>query len=408
MVDETLKDRRTATYTNWEKGANNIASSDRLPAGFARDILNADPTPGGRLELRIGYERVYDGAAVRGVLALGSKLLIADGASLVEFNTATNSSRVIRTIDSSGHFVGAVLNNELFFCTETECLRYDGTTVRGWGVPDVNAQPPVVVSSGGSIPAGYYQLAMTYTDGDGQEGGTDKPLVVMVNDGGLITVTVPTPPAGCTANLYVGAINSGTPYFQTSTTAGGSVAIGAVRDDTARCGTILMRAPVPGSHITEHNSTLAVANGAVVQMTQPMRKHLVSRATGFFQYPVDVGMLLSVNGVLIISADRTYALDNAETSGVNQRVLLEYPAVAGTAVLLPSGEGAWMTKYGQAITDGRIVRLPNETSFAPIKAGSGAAGVVDHNGNQLVVTTLQGAQRPNSLAASDFFIGEVK
>ena len=66
-----------------------------------------------------------------------------------------------------------------------------------------------------------------------------------------------------------------------------------------------------------------------------------------------------------------------------------------------------MTRYGQAVLSGDGIQLVNRETFAPVKADNGAAGVLDENGNQLVVTTMQGANKPNPLAASDFFIGEI-
>lgn len=66
-----------------------------------------------------------------------------------------------------------------------------------------------------------------------------------------------------------------------------------------------------------------------------------------------------------------------------------------------------MTRYGQAITNGDGVQLVNRETFAPVDTSSGAAGVLENNGNQMVVTTLQGKNRPNPLAASDFFVGEI-
>lgn len=66
-----------------------------------------------------------------------------------------------------------------------------------------------------------------------------------------------------------------------------------------------------------------------------------------------------------------------------------------------------MTRYGQAITNGDDVQLVNRESFVPEEADAGVAGVLDANGNQLVVTTMKGKSRANPLAASDFFIGEI-
>lgn len=391
---------------DWTKGANNIASKDRLPDGFVRRAVNVDPVPGGTFAMRTGYEQVYAGTNVRGVLSLGDKLLIADGTDLVEYNATTNSSRVLRTIAGAGVFVGDVFNERLYFCTENEALEYDGATVREWGVPDVLNQPAVAVGSGGSLHAGGYQVALTYTDEYGREGGTDKPAVVLVADNASLLVSVPTPPFGCEANLYVSAQNGSTLYWQGSYTVAETVIIGAVRDDTAECGTILLRRPQPGHIVTSHNGVLVVAVDNYITMTNPMQPHLMNRTKGFFQYPVRVGGVVS-SDALFVSADKCYAVSGAETATPEQATALEFPCVPGTMALLPDGRGTWMTRYGQAVTNGTGADLLHKDAFAPLPAQSGASGVVDYNGNQLVVTALRGVGDSNPLAAADFFIAEV-
>lgn len=396
----------TDKRSNWSRGANNIASKDRLPEAFVRHAVNLDPLPGGRLALRAGYEQVYVGGAVRGVLALGNNLLIADGTELVEVNSDTGASRVLRTIAGAGSFSGAVLNEVLYLSTANECLEYDGLNVRVWGVADVLNQPAIAATTPGGLIAGYYQVAMTFTDADGREGGTDRPSVIAVTEGGAITVTVASIPAGHTANIYVGSVNGETLYLQGTLPAPGAFNVGIVDDSTARCSTILTRAPSPGQIVVAHNSVLVVATNNVATFTLPMRPHLVNRVRGFVQYGADIGAMVSA-AALFISADKCYALTNVETDGITQSVVLEFPAYSGTAVQLPDGRGAWMTRYGQAITDGNSAKLVNRETFAPVNAAAGASGVLDHNGNQLVVTTLRGNDRPNPLAASDFFIGEI-
>jgi hypothetical protein len=391
---------------DWSKGANNLASSDRLPEGFVRHAVNLDPLPGGRLALRAGYEQVYAGTAVRGALSLGKNLLIADGSSLVELNTESGASRALRTIAGAGSFSGSVLNDVLYFSTENECLQYDGTEVRPWGVPDVLYQPTVTASAAGGLIDGYYQVAVTHTDAWGREGGTDKPVVIFAATGSALTISITAIPAGCRANIYVGSVNGSTLYLQNSVSITGGVVVGQVRDDTARCTTVLTRAPRPGRIVVAHNATLAVANNNVVEMTKPMQPHLVDRVSGFLQFGADVGAMVSADA-LFVSADRCYSLTNVEGDGISQKTVLEFPAIPGTAVQLPDGRGAFMTRYGQAITNGDELQLVNRDTFAPVDTSSGAAGVLDHNGNQLVVTTLQGKNRPNPLAASDFFVGEI-
>ena len=391
---------------DWAKGANNIASKDRLPGGFVRHAVNVDPLPGGRMALRSGYESVYQGTAPRGVLALGRKLLIADGEDLVELNTDTNSSRVLRSIAGAGAFAGDVLNERLYFCTENECLEYDGAEVRPWGVPDTANQPTISAAGAGGLVEGYYQVALTLTDAWGREGGTDKPVVIFAATNSALLINVPAPPTGYTTNVYVGSVNGGTLYLQAVADAAKTVNVGIVRDDVQRCTTVLLRRPIPGTQVVAHNGTLAVASGNLVQVTRPMQAHLVDRVRGFLQYPAPVNAMVSA-GALFVSADKCYSLTNVETDGISQKVVLEYPAITGTAVLLPDGRGAWMTRYGQAITNGDDVELVNRESFVPQEADAGAAGVADVNGNQLVVTTMKGKNRANPLAASDFFIGEI-
>ncbi len=393
---------------NWSVGANNIASRDRLPENSIRAGINVDPLPGGRLALRAGYEVRYSGTAVRAMLALGDKLLIADGTDLVEFNTATNSSRVLRQIAGAGPVVGDVLNERLYFCTANEALEYDGSIVRPWGVPDVLSQPALSSGSGGTLLDGHYQVAMTFTDQWGREGGTDRPVIIHAPAGGQLSVTVPALPVGCTANLYVSAVGGSTLYRQRSVQVAGVVQIGSVNDDTARCETVLARAPQPGHRLCIHDeSVLAIAIDRHVQLTRPLRPHLVDRARGFFQYPCAIGELLSAFGTLYVSADKVYALSNAQTPDVVQPNALKHPAIPGTGVMLPDGRCAWMTRYGQAIAGADGVQLVNRNTFAPAASPKGIAGVLEHNGNQLIVSALRGQHSPNPLVATDHFIGEV-
>lgn len=378
-----------------------------MPENTVREAINLDPLPGGRLALRIGYERVYVGAAVRGVLALRDRLLIADGEDLVEFNISTSSHRVLRHIIASGPFVGAVLNEHLYFCTADECLEYDGSTVRMWGVPDVLLQPRVTAGLGGTLLPGHYSVAVTHIDQWGREGGTDRPVVIAAPAGGLLSIHVDSVPEGCRAIVYVGQADGATLYRQGVLSAPGTFDVGAVRDDLERCTTILARAPSPGHIVAEHNSVLAVAIGRYVQITMPMRPHLVNRVRDFFQYPVRVGVLLSAAGRLYVSSDRMYSIGGVETEEVEQPTALKFPAIPGTGVVLPDDRGAWMTKYGMVIAGPDGVQMVNRQAFAPVDSPRGSAGVLDHNGNQLVVSALTGFNRPNPLASTDTFIGEV-
>ena len=387
----------------WNKGVNNLSQDKRVPEGFVRHAVNVDATPDGLLTARIGYERLYQGTAVRGVLSLGQKLLVADGTDLVEVD-ASGGSRVLRAIAGAGQFVGAELNGVLYFCTANECLKYDGLTVTRWGVPDVFYQP-AVAETAGALPAGHYQVAMTLVDADGVEGGTDKPAVIKISAGAILVFVPPLEP-GYRANIYTSTVDGDTLYLQQTVQGDTEVTVAAVRDDRARCQTVLFRAPTPATRITKHNASLVLADGNTVWWTKPMQPHLVDRTKGFVQYPSPVGEIGS-DGALFVSADKCYALTNVETDDIAQSTVLEFPAYSGTGVALSDGRFAWMTKYGQAISDAGKMTLVNSGSFVPAEATAGAAGVVDHNGSQTIITTTRNSTGGNSMAAADYFLGEI-
>src|SRR5574343_279077 len=230
----------------WPGGVNNLAPRDRLPEGEVRSAVNLDPNSGGTFNLRAGFDEVCSGTDIRGVLALGDKLLIADGTSLIEFNTNTSSARTLRTIAGAGLFNGCEHAGILYFCTATECLEYDGLGVRPWGVPDVLYQPEVTAGLGGALRAGHYQIAVTFIDQWGREGGPDQPLVIAVKEGGSLTVELPTPPPGGRVALYASPINATTLYRQDTYKTPRSVVLTSMRDDGARLDTVLQRAPTPG------------------------------------------------------------------------------------------------------------------------------------------------------------------
>lgn len=396
MVDPQAQ---TPQHLDWSQGTNNLTPRDRQPAGTARRLVNVDPLKGGKLGLRTDGKRLMLGTNVRGVLALGRKLLIADGADLVEFSVDTNSSRVLRTITSSGVFAGDVINDRLYFCTANEALEYDGNEVRPWGVTDVTAQPPVAATPGGLLD-GAYKVAVTYVDQWGREGGTDRAVFLNVTTGGL-TVGPVSVPAGHTANVYVGPNSASSLYLQAQLSDGESSVITQLRDDTQRCTTEFKRAPRPGHIVRAANGVIAVATGRAVQLTEPFQPHLVDRGRAFFQYSQRVGEVLWDGLALYTSADKCYRLTNIETREVLQRIVLDFPAIPGSGAALPDGRAAWMTPYGQAVSTETGMELLHRDRYAAPYAESGTAGVVDCNGVQLIVTVMRGRKFKNPLAVKE-------
>lgn len=398
MVDPVVR-------RSWPGGINNRADWRAVPDGFVRDSVNIDPLSGRGLALREGYEAIYRGNNVRGCLAVGTSLLIADGTDLVHFDTRTNSASVLGQIAGVGRFNGTVLNDELFFCTENETYRFRDGVLRSWGVNTVSYQPVPNVVAGG-LAAGEYQCAVTFVDAFGDEGGTTSALLLAVGDGAGLLFDLPNPPAGGKTRLYVGPVQSSTLYLQFEGT--GQFLVSNVDDSTARLETMHMRAPMPADHITSHNSMLLLADDKVLWHTEPMRPHLRSPLRGFFQWSSSIGGVISGDNGVFVSAGETYHLTQFETTEPVQDKVFDFPAVPGSFTRTPDNGVVWMTRYGLAKSDGRgKATLLSEKNFVPQLGESGRSEVLETNGNQLVVTTMMPGQDGNPLAASDYYEGEI-
>lgn len=387
----------------WERGSNNIAPADSLPEGSVRSAVNLDPLTGGKYELRAGYEQVYSGAAVRGMLSFGDKLLIADEADLVLMDLQTNTHDVIRTIAGAGVFTGDMHHGELFFATQNETLRFDGYTVRRWGVPD----PAFTLSTGaGALTAGTYKVAVTNVDATGAESGA-LPKYIVLGPNSALNVTATVTPASVTQRVYVSPPNEPVMYLQQEGFTG-TYTVNLVNTSTARLGTELMSQPPLGHIVRSHRGVLLIASGQTAWMTEPLMPHLHTPHTGFYQFGANIDVMESTDGGVFICADRTYFLSGVGTPEASLSVVLNHGAIAGSGTKLPDGRVAWFTRYGQAFgSPNGTVELPNLETYAPLLAEQAASGIVEHNGRQMVVTTMRGRPTGNSLGTCDYFDWEI-
>ncbi|MCD5994151.1 hypothetical protein KDX38_11020 [Pseudomonas sp. CDFA 602] len=389
----------------WPLGINNKSNEKAVPKGALRDSVNYDPAADGVLRMRTGYSKALAGSAIRGCLSVGAHILVADGTQLIDFNTETNTSTVLKQIAGSGRFAGAVLNDELFFCTENECLRYRAGTLRTWGVPTVTNQPVPSVGQGALL-AGTYQCAATFVDAAGDEGGTTEALTITVSESSALIFQGLIPPAGGRVRVYVSAVNGSTLYLQYD--GSGQYVCSSVNDAAARLETQFLRSPAQGQLIAAHNGVLLTADGSMLHMTLPLRPHLCSAIKGWFQFPAPVDMVVSGDGGLFVSADKTYFLTEIESQTPGSRKVFDFGAVRGSDTKGLRNDVMWMTRYGIAKSDGTgNAALISEANFVPELAGSAASSLIESNGTQMVVTTQKAVKGANPLAASDTYDMEI-
>jgi len=387
---------------NWSKGASNLAAADRVPDGFAREIINLDPNPGGELSLRSGYELAAALPSVRAAVPYQQGFLIAAADQLLRFNSLDNSLRPLATIAPAGRFCGAELNGDAFICTANERLWVHGDDVYPWGIEPVF---PGINIGAGQLPAGVYRVAVTVVTENGVESGAIASIASLPADSSL-QVLFEMPVGAVKARLYV-SVADGETLFRQGENTGQAFMVERVRDDTARLSTENLVPPPPGDLVEAHHGRLLIAAGSVLFITEAFTPHLHHRIKGFIAYPKPISVVKSVGNFVFVCADKTYRLQALGTGDQNQDGVLSVGAVPGSGVSLPDGRAAWMTRFGQAIADSSgAVNLPNRESYAPVAAERAAVGVLDHGGNQMVITAMRGKIAENSLGFTDFYQAE--
>jgi hypothetical protein len=380
---------------NWAKGANNIAKPERLPAGFVRELVNLDPSEGGQLEKRVGYERIAAGENVRYAVSLTGRVVFVDGGDISCYSADSDSSQVIGSMAADGDIAGAVLNGQAYLVGAFDSLRTDGREVKPWAVPAPGFDVELIT---GALPAGIYKVAVTAFGADGEESGVEPVIFRLAEGQAFRVVSDDSRPL----QVYVSPANGATLYSQ-GPLIGGAMAITVVDDQGARLTTAgLVPLPVC-SMLAAFHSLLVGACGNYVVFTAPMTPHLMDPVAGFFQYPEPPTVIAPTEGGVYVVADRTYFVTGLDTGTPSQVPVLDLQAVRGSAVQLPDKRVAWFTRYGMAIGNAAgEISLPNRQTYAPDIARSGAAGVLENNGIPMVVTTMRGEAKPNNLATGDF------
>lgn len=381
---------------NWAKGANNIAKPERLPEGFVRHLVNLDPSAGGQLDMRAQSSKVLDAADMRLAVDMGSQIVYVDGGLLGCYSKLTDSAEVIGSVDAVGEIAGVEYEGQVYLSTVRSSLRTDGVTVKPWAVPEPSFAVEVIQ---GDLPAGIYKFAVTAKGEDGEESGA-SPRLVRLLGGQAVRITTDDSRA---LTLYA-TVHDGASLFSQGPLIGGAMALTQVDDQRERLTTSGL-VPMP------HCSMLAAYNAQIVGVCErlmvfssPLYPHLMDAVGGFIQYSAKPTMIAATDGGIYVAVgDETFFVTGTDSDKPSSRRVLGIGAAGNTSVQLPDGRAAWFTRYGQAIGDSTgVITLPNRDTYAPDLADIGAAGVLEHNGNSMVVTTMRGATKANNVATGDF------
>jgi hypothetical protein len=191
------------------------------------DAVNGDITPQGKWRRRHGWKKLSSTGFVTafstrdfqrayGVTAAGTLVRIWPDATLDVLASG------LSTVQGDWVEVGS----QVFYLNGTDYYVIMGSTARPWGIPV--CPQPTLRAAAGNLPAGRYQVALTYMAADGREGGALAATTITLDDGSAIAVDDITQLPGYQVNVYVGSTDahaaegdswkSGMVYWATATT----------------------------------------------------------------------------------------------------------------------------------------------------------------------------------------------
>lgn len=366
----------------------------RKAGDYLRNAVNVDLTTSGTIQRREGTERVVDGTDCHSLWASDTDTFYVDGDTLYRYPRT-----VVRTGLTPGRKVSYVNVGEVVYWSNGAVIeRIIGGVSEPVGVPVPNPAPSITATTGGALPVGAYQVAITAVSASDEESGSTWPVQVQVPEGGSIQIT------GMQAgmkNIYVSPLNGDVLFLAASTTAS-TYTVPVTASQGAQLTTLGLRPMPPGHIVRYHNGRLLVAAGNFVYYSEPYGLALHNPARGYIPFQGRVTVLEPLRDQVFVVADQTYALRGKDIDKAELIPLVPYGAVEGTSVRdMKTEQVWWFSDRGLVMTNGEgNITNVQEKNIAVDPAAVGASVYREQNGVQQLVTSLFGKEVSRAGASS--------
>jgi hypothetical protein len=178
-----------------------------VPLGGLVRADNIDFDDPSNLVARSGYTTRIAGNFTDGYCTRDQqRAYVADGNAIYRLNPDLTTTW-LAALSSSAPIHWTEVNLATYAVNGTDFIVLEPNGARAWGLP-VPAKP-LVTATDGPLPAGRYQVALTYSDGYGRESGAlDAVSCILSSPGGLFISGIQNI-TGLTTNCYISSTNSG-------------------------------------------------------------------------------------------------------------------------------------------------------------------------------------------------------
>ena len=362
---------------------------------YLRDAINVDVTDSGHLVRRKALILVQ---ALTGAHSLFGEYLVIDSA-IYRITLPAYTQTLVKTLASNAKMAWHELNGDIYYSNGTDTGRIDAAgNWTPWGLP-LPAEPTVSTLPGG-LPAGYYQVAVSYARYSGgtsvanllEEGGVSPSNNYELTSDGALRVTLPAATVGAThINVYVSTQNGSIPMLQ-AVVAAGTATVDVTVLNMGRDAVQRFEEPLPAGHrVFSFNGRLCCLSGNTLYYGLPYKPGYYDSVAGRVPFPEAVSIAIGNQSGIYVAADKTYFIAGADLDGeVVLRDVLPYGAVPGTEFVLPNKENmvvGWFGVKGVVLADfqGQVSPLMADTVDQTPPA-SGFSAVFESGGYRKVVS----------------------
>ena len=364
----------------------------RTDAGdFVRSAINVDLDDSGRFRRRPGQTRIQALSVPHSLRQTADgRFFVVVGSVLYRITLPAYSQTLVKVLSSNARVYYAEHNGDLYYSNGQDCGRIAAdNTWYPWALPTPAA--PAVEAVAGTLPAGLYRVAVTYSNSvTGEEGGAKGATQFALSSAGALRVTLPWAVTGAThVNVYVSGINGGALFLYASLDVGvSSCDIMSLPIDTVTLQTEGMEPLPAGTGLFLHLGRIGAIVGGQVVYSEPWRMAYYRPVENWIAFEKPATIVVPAQNGCYIVADKTrwFAGDLANASAIVD--VLPYEAIPGTEFAAVSD----MT-VGWFSTAGVVIATPDGSAAAvmadPIDLtapASGASVVLISSGFERVIS----------------------
>lgn len=429
----TPKDGELLRMDGWPGGVNNrvreteqavMRDGEQIPSSqFLRQALNVDLTAEGHPLRRKGYSLHTAGYAhsAWGCETLGVFCVVIDNQLLA--GPDPDSLVVVAQVNRYNQMSYCYVNGTIYYSNGQQLGEIDSYayTYRPWGVPV--APTPAVSGPAAENPGGWRdtrQVALTYEDAYGREGGASEPTLVGADGQFTVDIPQPLPADAVRANVYVSEVSSEILYLAQTVVSAPTITV--YPNDVGRgrvLETLNLHPPKPGQLVAEMNGRVYIARNDHIRFTEPLKYHLTRPSQGIYLMPEYITLLeASSDGIYVGTKHGVVFIAGSDPYDVKQIHVSPYAPVERAVSRMP-GE-----KFGVQVdevpvwwgTDGvMVVGLPGgqlrqltRDRLAVPKFEQGAVSLREYEGMSHVVSNLSRGDGINKMGATDTVVATVR